>query len=57
MVQAYYGNVKKMKTEKEIQEKLVELNKRMAKLLPSDMFGVASTDGQRFIIQWVLDIE
>ena len=46
-----------MKTEKEIRAKKVELDKRMAKLTVGDMFGVASTDGQRFILDWVLENE
>lgn len=46
-----------MKTEKEIQEKLEELDERMGKLSPGDMFGVASTDGQRYILQWILGID
>ena len=44
-----------MKTEKEIRVKKEELDKRMAKLVPGDMFGLASTDGQRFILDWVLE--
>lgn len=44
-----------MKTEKEVRAKKEELNKRMAGLSPSDMFYVASTDGQRFILDWVLE--
>ena len=43
-----------MKTQKEIEEKYEELNKRMSKMEPGDMFGVASTDGQRYILEWVL---
>lgn len=44
-----------MKTEKEIRAKKAELDKRMAELSVGDMFGVASTDGQRFILDWVLE--
>ena len=44
-----------MKTEKEIRVKKAELDKRMAELSVGDMFGVASTDGQRFILDWVLE--
>lgn len=43
-----------MKTQKEIEEKYEELNQRMAKMSPGDFFNVASTDGQRFILEWVL---
>ena len=44
-----------MKTEKEIRAKKEELDKRMANLTVDDMFGVASTDAQRFILDWVLE--
>lgn len=47
----------KMKTEKEIKAKKEELNKRMAEISPMDMFSVASTDAQRFILDWVLEID
>lgn len=43
-----------MKTQKEIEEKYDELNQRMAKMSPGDMFGIASSDGQRYILEWVL---
>ena len=44
-----------MKTQKQIEEKMLELNKRMSELGVMDVFGVASTDGQRYILEWVLD--
>lgn len=43
-----------MKTEEEVQAKYEELNKRMSKMEIGDMFGTASTDGQRYILEWVL---
>jgi hypothetical protein len=43
-----------MKTRVEIEKKFEELNKQMAKLSPGQLFEVASTDGQRFILEWVL---
>jgi len=43
-----------MKTRAEIEKKFEELNKQMAKLSPGQLFEVASTDGQRFILEWVL---
>lgn len=43
-----------MRTQKEIEKKYDELNERMAKIMPGDMFNVASTDGQRYILEWVL---
>lgn len=43
-----------MKTEKEIKEKYDELNKRMEAVAPWDSFKIASTDGQRYILEWVL---
>jgi len=45
---------KEMKTQAEIEKKYEELNKRMSKLSPMDSFSIASTDGQRFILEWVL---
>ena len=44
-----------MKTEKEIKLKYEELNERMMKSEPGDMFGITSTDAQRFILEWVLE--
>ncbi len=44
-----------MRTEAEIKKKYEELNERMLKMTPMDMFGIASTDGQRFILEWVLE--
>jgi len=46
-----------LRTEKEIRAKKAELDERMAKLTVGDMFGVASTDAQRFILDWVLGNE
>ncbi len=43
-----------MRTAKEIKAKYDELNERMNKMEPGDMFGTASTDGQRYILEWVL---
>jgi len=44
-----------MKTEKEVRAKKDELDKRMAELKIADMFGITSTDAQRFILDWVLE--
>ena len=44
-----------MKTQKEIEKKLKELDELMAKLTPSDIWNVASIDSQRYILQWILD--
>lgn len=46
-----------LRTEEEIKKKLEELDKRMGSMVVSDYFGIASTDGQRFILQWVLKIQ
>jgi len=46
-----------MKTQKEIEEKYEELNERMRKQSPWNFFGIASTDGQRYILEWVLSDE
>ena len=43
-----------MKSRAEIEKKFEELNEQMAKLSPGQLFEVASTDGQRFILEWVL---
>jgi len=44
-----------LRTEAEILKKYEELNERMAKITPGDSFSIASTDGQRFILEWVLN--
>ena len=44
----------KFKTQFEIQQKYEELNQRMSENTPGDMFGNASVDGQRYILEWVL---
>lgn len=45
----------KIRSRKEIEEKYEELNERMVKNYGSgDFFNVASTDGQRYILEWVL---
>lgn len=46
-----------MKTEKEIIKKKEELDKRMSEIAIGDMAYVISTDAQRFILDWVLEIE
>lgn len=43
-----------MKSRAEIEKKFEELNKQMAKLSPGQVFEIASTDGQRFILEWIL---
>lgn len=43
-----------MKTEDEIKEKYDELNKRMGAVAPWDSFNIATTDGQRYILEWVM---
>jgi len=43
-----------MKSQKEIEKKYEELNERMRNLKASQSFDVASTDGQRYILEWVL---
>lgn len=43
-----------MKTQEEIEKKYEELNQQMAKLDPGQYFEIASTDGQRYILEWVL---
>jgi len=43
-----------MKTRAEIEKKFEELNEQMSRLSPGQLFEVASTDGQRFILEWVL---
>ncbi len=43
-----------MKTKEEIEAKYEELNKRMESVVPWDSFNVASIDGQRYIIEWIL---
>ena len=44
-----------MKTLKEIEKKYQELNDRMAKIPMWDFWNRASTDGQRYILEWVMD--
>ena len=45
----------KIRSRKEIEEKYEELNQRMQENSGSgDFFNIASTDGQRFILEWVL---
>lgn len=43
-----------MKTRSEIEKKYEELNEQMSKLSPGQYFEIASTDGQRFILEWIL---
>jgi hypothetical protein len=43
-----------MKSRAEIEKKFEEINKQMAELSIEQVFEIASTDGQRFIIEWVL---
>ena len=46
---------KKIRSRKEIEEKYEELNERMREIsAKGDIFNVASTDGQRYILEWVL---
>lgn len=45
----------KIRSRKEIEEKYEELNERMREISgKGDFFNVASTDGQRYILEWVL---
>ena len=46
-----------MRTEEEIIAKKAELDERMRNVSMSDAFTVASTDAQRFILDWVLEVE
>jgi hypothetical protein len=43
-----------MKSRAEIEKKFEELNKQMSRLSPGQYFEVASTDGQRYILEWIL---
>ena len=43
-----------LKTEVEILKKYEELNIKMTNLSPEQYFEIASNDGQRFILEWVL---
>ena len=49
-------NKNKLKSRFEIEQKYEELNQRMSKVSPMDMFGTASTDGKRYILEWVLGL-
>lgn len=44
-----------MRTEDEIEEKYEELNQRMSNMSSDELFNVASTDGQRFILEWIME--
>lgn len=46
--------IKRMKTRAEIEKKFEEVNDTMARLSPGQYFEVASTDGQRYILEWIL---
>ena len=46
--------IKRMKTRPEIEKKFEEINDTMARLSPGQYFEVASTDGQRYILEWIL---
>jgi hypothetical protein len=43
-----------MRSQEEIEKKYEELNKQMSSLDPGQFFEIASTDGQRYIIEWIL---
>lgn len=43
-----------MKTRAEIEKKYESLNDQLAKISPGQIFEIASSDGQRFILEWVL---
>ncbi len=43
-----------LKTEEEILKKYEEINQQMSRLSPGQYFEIASNDGQRFILEWVL---
>ncbi len=47
-------NKDKLKSKFEIEQKHEELSQRMSEKSPRDMFGNASVDGQRYILEWVL---
>jgi len=47
-------NKNKIKSLFEIEQKYEEINQRMSEMNGMDMFGTASTDGQRYILEWVL---
>ena len=44
-----------MKTEEEIQEKIKELDQRLETLDPDYKHAVATTEGQKYILNWVLE--
>ena len=46
--------IKRMKTRAEIEKKFEEVNDMMARLSPGQYFEVASADGQRYILEWIL---
>ncbi len=51
----WFKGEKKIRSRKEIEEKYEELNERMREIsAKGDIFNVASTDGQRYILEWVL---
>jgi len=44
-----------IRSRKEIEERYEELNERMREISgKGDIFNVASTDGQRYILEWVM---
>ena len=43
-----------LKTEVEILKKYEEINEQMRRLSPGQYFEIASNDGQRYILEWVL---
>ena len=43
-----------MRTEDEIQEKIKELEQRLKTLDPDYVHAVATTEGQKYILDWVL---
>ena len=43
-----------MKTRADIEKKFEEVNDTMSRLSPGQYFEVASTDGQRYILEWIL---
>ena len=42
------------KTRPEIEKRYEELNEQMSNLSPGQYYEIASTDGQRYILEWVM---
>jgi hypothetical protein len=43
-----------MKTREEILQKIKELDSRMDNLTPDYKYAIATTQGQKYILEWVL---